>query len=90
MFKRKKAQQNTAEYYEKLWLEVKEETEQIQEIVKAQSAIIHNFEDRIKSAEAAFQEGRVSLEDIQNLKKDLESAIAKANGKSTDSPQIAE
>ena len=81
-FQRKRAQQNAAEHFEKLWLEEKEDKAQALETIKTQSSIIHNFADRIQIMENnALEQGNIALlEDVQQLKKDLQNKMSSRKG----------
>jgi signal transduction histidine kinase len=81
MFQAKKVQQNTADHYEKLYLEEKAKNEELNRQIRAKSSAIHNFADRLKSTEEAVADGRASLEDVQNLRKDWEGELDKIKGK---------
>jgi hypothetical protein len=84
-FQNKLAQQNGAVHYEKLWQTEKDEKEQAQAIIKDQSAIIHNFADRIAALEAMVvteSDGKLSAE-VAQLKKDLQEKMTKRQGRPT-------
>ncbi len=82
-FQNKRAQQNTAQYYEKKWMEGQADLKLANETIKEQSAIIHNFADRIASMEnKALEYGDDAfLADVQKLRKDLQVKMASRKGK---------
>ena len=75
MFQRKRAEQNTAAHYEKLYFELKEKHEE-KAVSESRRVIIHNYKERIKAAEEkAIESGDDEfLRDVQRLKKDLQAA----------------
>jgi len=83
MFQRKKAQQNTADYYEKKWLEQKEKYKDALAIIESQRVIIHNFKDRIDSMEknVSKQDKAELLEEVGKLRKDLQEKMSVREGK---------
>ena len=81
MFQAKKAQQNTAVYYEKLYLEEKVKNEELRKQLKAKSSVLHNFADRLKAMEEAVTQGTGTLEVLQNLQEDWENELDKIKSK---------
>lgn len=81
-YQRMRSQQNTDNYYKKLWLDEKEDNKRLLEENKALHSINHNFADRITSMENnASGKGNVSLEDVQKLKKDYQIKLANVKNK---------
>ncbi|MCL1832351.1 MAG: hypothetical protein FWG45_05500 [Oscillospiraceae bacterium] len=70
MFQAKRVRQNTADYYEKLYLEEKAKNEELLGLLKAKSSVIHNFTDRLQA-----------MEEATALQKDWDSALDKIKGK---------
>lgn len=81
MFQRKRAEQNSAEYYEKLWRESEESLKQKDELINALSSATHNFADRLEVMESAIAEGRATLEDVRALKADWQGKLTKIKTK---------
>jgi hypothetical protein len=83
MYQRSCMQQNTADYYEKLWEEDEEKIKELDALVKDQSSILHNFADRIDKMEqnALEQENLELLRDVRQLKKDFQEKMDGRNGK---------
>ncbi|MCL2885051.1 MAG: hypothetical protein FWF49_06165 [Oscillospiraceae bacterium] len=82
-YQRRRAQQNAADYYEKRWREEQEKIKDLETLVKDQSAILHNFADRIEAmGNRALALGDAALgEDVQKLKKDFQDKMASRKGK---------
>jgi signal transduction histidine kinase len=81
MFQAKKVRQNTADYYEKLYLEEKAKNEELLKLLKTKSSVIHNFADRLKAMEAVVVKGSVEAETLQDLQADWERELDKIKGK---------
>jgi len=79
-YQNKRMQQNYDAHYEKLWLEEKAEKEKYQKQNKAQSAIIHNYADRISAIEnKAMELGNIELlDDIRKLRSEYQSKLTMA------------
>jgi signal transduction histidine kinase len=91
MFQAKKAQQNTADHYERLYLEEKAKNEELLKIDKEKSSAIHNITDRLKAMESAVV-GTPLSEALQDLQSDWDRELDKIKGKtalpSTNIPAI--
>jgi len=81
IFQKKRAQQNTDNHFEKLYREEQEKNNRLSEINKTLQTALHKFTSRIDVMETAFEQGNVTLKDIQNLQKDWQDELSAIKGK---------
>jgi len=70
IFQERKVQQNAESHFEKLYLEEKAKNEELNRQIRAKSAVIHNFTDRLQAMEEAVA-----------LQKDWDEELDKIKGK---------
>ena len=82
---KKRMRQHTEEQYKKMLAEAKLRYDELNKkyhlLNQATSVLVHNFEDRMKSMEKAAAQNRVTLDDIQHLRRDFETELDKYRDK---------
>jgi len=77
----KRAQQSSEAHFERLYCELSEKYERLNEMHKAKQTAIHNITDIIESMRIAVKQGKVTIEDVQNLQNDWQGELSKIKGK---------